>query len=57
MASKTEDPVQIYSKYLAPRPGNNGEINERDAKESEEYDATIIWNEHTWKHAIKPFLG
>ena len=57
MASKTEDPVKIYSKYLAPRPGNNGEINDRDAKASEEYDDTVIWNEETWEQAIKPFLG
>lgn len=57
MASKTENPVQIFSKYLYPRPGTNGEINDRDAKESEEYADTVIWNENTWKHAIKPFLG
>ena len=48
--------ISIYTKYEGGRK-DSGRINEEDAKMSEEYEDTIIWNDKTFNEAISPFLG
>jgi len=50
--------VSVYSKYkLANIKSDDRSLNTRDAQESREFDGELIWNDKTFKEAIKPFLG
>lgn len=50
--------VSVYSKYkLANIKSDSRSINPRDAQESREFEGSIIWNNKTFKEAVKPFLG
>ena len=56
VAQQDEPQISIYTKYEGGRK-DSGRVNEEDAKESDKYDDTIVWNDKTFTEAIKPFLG
>jgi hypothetical protein len=61
MATKTDNSVnqvKVYSKYnLDTIKSDDRCINTDQAQESREFEGSIIWNDKTFKEAIKPFLG
>ena len=56
VVQQEESQISVYTKYEGGRK-DSGRPNEIDAKMSEEYDDTVIWNDKTFTEAIKPFLG
>ena len=52
VAQQDEPQISIYTKYEGGRK-DSGRVNEEDAKESDKYDDTIIWNDKTWKRSYK----
>ena len=56
--AQPEPQVKVYSKYnLDTIKSDDRCINTDQAQESREFEGSIIWNDKTFKEAIKPFLG
>ena len=57
-SKQAEPQVSVYSKYnLVNIKSDDRRINTEHAQESREYEGSIIWNDKTFKEAVKPFLG